>query len=246
VRRRAAAAPAGILLAAALLLTPAAEAANRRISISDYRWSRSSVEIDRGEHVTWHWIGPDTMHSVTGISPNADGLDSDPDDDQPRHNVGDAYRLDFDDPGTYTFQCKLHTLVRGTVVVSSNPGDPVTEVDPVPRSNVDLRPPHVSDVGLRARSFRRGTTLRFGIDEAAKVEVDYYRRQPRGERRVPRYQRFVGFQRWRAHIGFNDVPFSKRAEHFRPRPGAYLAILRATDPSNNESAAKQLRFRIRG
>jgi plastocyanin len=233
-------------LALAALALPAAEAANRRVSIADYRWSSAEVRIDRDEHVTWHWVGPDTMHSITGVSTNASGLDSDPDVYEPRHRVGDSFRIDFDQPGTYAFQCKLHSLVRGTVVVSSSPGDPETEADPIPPNRVDLRAPHLSDVRLRQRRAGRGTRLRFGIDEPAEVEAEFYRRPARGARRLPRHRRFAGWQRWVAHVGFNDVSFARRSRRFRARPGRYVAVLRATDEGNNQRGSKRVRFRIRG
>ncbi len=237
-------AAAAAVLAAVLITATVAQASNRRVSLSNYQWSEPTVRIDRGEHVTWHWIGPDTMHSITGTSPNDAGIDSDPNNDQPRHLVGDSFRVDFDQPGTYTFQCKLHSLVRGTVVVSSKQGDPNTEVDPVPASNVDLQAPHMSGFELRDRGFRRGTNLRIGVDESSKVEAEFFR-SGRRVRDLPRFRRYVGFQRWRVHVGYNDVPFVRKAQHFRARPGRYMALLRATDHSNNESPAKRIRFRIR-
>ncbi|MGI9557586.1 MAG: cupredoxin domain-containing protein [Solirubrobacterales bacterium] len=234
------------LLTGALLavLVAPADAANRRVSISDYQWSRASTNIDLGEHVTWHWIGPDTMHSVTGTSANAQGIDSDPGVVNPRHNVGDSFQLSFDQPGTYTFQCKLHSLVRGTVSVSSTPGDPITEVDPIPKNNVDLKAPNLSDVELDRRSFKNGTRIEFGVNERARVVAEFYRRSKKGKR-TPRHRRYVGFQRWKATIGFNDGPFVRRAQRFGGKPGRYVAIVRATDTESNESAGKRLRFRLR-
>ena len=108
----------------ALALAAPALGANRRIAIGHYQWSDPEIHLDLGEHVTWYWVGPDTMHSVTGTSPNDLGLDSDPGNDQPRHNVGSSFQLSFNTPGTYTFQCKLHSAVHGEVIVSSTPGRP--------------------------------------------------------------------------------------------------------------------------
>ena len=58
------------------------------------------LNLDLGEHVTWYWTGPDTMHSVTGQPPNAGQWDSDPG-SLPKHNIGDNYQLTFDQPGIY-------------------------------------------------------------------------------------------------------------------------------------------------
>ena len=88
--------------------------------------------------MTWYWTGPDLMHSITGQPPNATQWDSDPG-TLPQHSIGDDYQITFDKPGVYRFQCKIHSLVRGTVTVSDTPGNPEAEPDPVPKSNVDQR-----------------------------------------------------------------------------------------------------------
>jgi plastocyanin len=224
-----------------LALLPAlADGANRRISISDYQWSDEDVQIDLGEHVTWYWTGPDTMHSVTGDSPNAAGLDSDPGNSQPNHKIGDSFKLDFNQPGTYRFRCKLHSTVRGTITVSPTPGNPSAEPDPVPRTNVDLKAPKMSDIRLAKQTFRRkGTRLRFGVGESGRISADFYRYDRDGKRR------FAGYAIWNATVGFNTVPFGDRRKHFRPRPGRYVAELSATDRSANTSRTHRVRFRIR-
>jgi plastocyanin len=231
---------AGLLTGGMLLAAPLARAANHRVAIGDYRWSMPRIDLDLGEHVTWYWVGPDTMHSVTGTSANDRGWDSDPNRSAPRHAVGDTFQLTFNSPGTYTFQCKLHSGVRGTVLVSSTPGDPTTEVDPVPRSNVDLASPHVSELQLRRHEFgRRGTTLHLGVDERSTIDAEYY------ELRHGRRSQFAGWRRWRAHVGYNDLVFGIRGKHFPARPGRYLAVIRATDRSHNTAPRKLRRFTIR-
>lgn len=228
------------LLVLALLLPQAAGAANRRIAISDYRWTSPDIQVNLGEHVTWYWTGPDTMHSVTGDSPNAAGLDSDPQTGQPNHDIGDEFRLDFNTPGTYRFRCKLHSTVRGTVTVSAVPGDPATEPDPVPQSKVDRTPPRLRDVQLGKSTFgKRGTSLKFSLFEPGRVAADIYRFSDDGKRR------FAGYSIWKTHVGFNGVRIGDRSKHFRPRPGNYMALLTATDRSQNTSDEKRLRFTIR-
>jgi plastocyanin len=238
---------AGMVLALGLLAAPAAQAANRRVAIGDYRWSSPQLHLNLGEHVTWYWVGPDTMHSVTGTSANDAGWDSDPNAATPRHRIGDSFQLTFSDPGTYDFQCKLHPTVAGMVTVSSTPGDPNTEVDPIPHSHVDLTAPHADQVSLRSHAFRRrGTLLRFGIDERASVDAEYHRLVTRRRSGKPPRRRFAGWQRWHASVGYNQVRFAGPSRHFRPRPGRYVAALRFTDAANNTARVRHLRFRIRG
>lgn len=239
VHRRLTLALAG--LAAIVFATPAL-AANRRIAIGHYRWSSPEVQVDLGEHVTWYWIGPDTMHSVTGTSADDAGIDSDPGRDMPDHDIGDSFQVTFNTPGTYTFQCKLHSSVRGTVVVSPTPGDPSDEVDPVPQSHVDLRPPYMDDLGLDSTRLTgsRGTFLHFGVDEAGTVAADIYRITTRKHRK-----RFTGWRQWKTHVGLNHLRFGNRSRHFRPKPGDYVAKIRATDESNNTTRPSGLRFSVR-
>jgi len=238
VRRALAIAAAALL--ASLLIAPLADAANRRIGISNYTWTDTEIELDRGEHVTWYWIGPDMMHSVTGKSDNAEGIDSDPLINQPQHDLGDSFQASFDEPGTYVLACKLHSTVRGTVTVSSNPGDPVSEPDPVPQSRVDRTPPQMREVALRNRKFgRRGTSLNFSLGERSRVSAEFYRYDADGHRH------FAGYRTYNGYIGFNGVRLGGRSKHFRPRPGSYLALIVATDTANNSAKPHRLRFDIR-
>ena len=226
------------LLLCLLAATPA-DASNRRVAIGDYRWSLPDVQIDLGEHVTWHFVGPDVSHSVTGTSANAAGLDSDPQTELPRHDLGDTYSITFDQPGTYLFRCKLHSAVSGSVTVSSNPGDPSTEVDPVPVSRFDFRRPTINDVRLGRKRFtgRLGTLLHLALDEGAHLEAEYYLlREGR--------KRYVGFTAWKGHVGFNDLRFASRGAHFKARRGRYMALLSAEDSSSNRSKFRRVFFRI--
>jgi plastocyanin len=239
VRRRLIAAAAAVL-AIALALAAPARGANRRIAIGHYQWSNPLVNLNLGEHVSWYWVGPDTMHSVTGTSANDQGLDSDKGIDFPHHDLGDSFKLTFNTPGTYTFQCKLHASVRGSVIVSDVPGDPNKEVDPVPKVNIDVKPPHLNDVKLDSRKFgRHGTTLRWGVNEESKLDAEYY------EIRHGHRGKFAGWDAWKGHVGFNDASFGGRSKHFDARPGRYVAVIRASDRSHNTGKKRTRRFGIR-
>ena len=94
-------------------------------------------------------------------------LDSDPGNDLPRPRVGDSFQLDFDQPGTYDVPLQAPLGRPRQVIVSSTPGDPSTEPDPVPQSNVDLRAPHLSGIRLDSSTVagKKGTQLTMGLDE---------------------------------------------------------------------------------
>lgn len=221
------------------IVAPAATAANRRVAISGYKWSQPEIQLNVGEHVTWYWTGPDLMHSVTGQSANAKGWDSDPNINQPDHRLGDTYQVDFTQPGVYQFQCKLHGSVRGEIVVSADPGDPVTEPDPVPRTNVDLRAPRVTDLRLAKHAVRRGRriVMRYSLGEKASLSADFYRY--RGGGTV-----YAGYETFKGHVGFNHFGLGGRGKHFRARPGRYRVVIRATDGAANESRARRVGVRI--
>lgn len=228
-----------LLLAGAVLAAPAS-ADNRRIAISDYRWSDPEIELDLGEHVTWRWVGPDLMHSVSGSSDNAKAIDSDPGTNQPRHDLGDSFQISFNQPGTYELTCKLHTTVNGTVTVSNTPGDPVSEPDPIPPLRVDRKAPRLRDVSLGARVFgRHGTRLSFSLGERARVSAEIFRLGPKGLRT------FAGYRTWKGYIGPNGVRIGRRSANFEARPGDYEAVLRGEDDASNVSKPRRLRFTIR-
>jgi plastocyanin len=221
------------------LLTAPARAADAKVAIGHYRWSQTVVHVDLGQRVTWYWVGPDTMHSVTGISANDAGEDSDPHNSQPDHRLGSTFHLSFTQPGVYEFQCKLHPVVRGEVIVSGTPGDPGDDPDPIPKLNVDLTRPRVSDLFLERRSFSAaGTTLDLALDDPSLIDAEIWH-VAHGHRAA-----FAGWQQWRAHIGFNYLPFASRAQHFRPEPGRYVAFVKATDLFENVSGTHRISFRI--
>jgi plastocyanin len=229
-------------LALALVAAPAASATNTRVSIAHYAWSNPEVHIDLGEKVIWDWLGPDLAHSVTGVSANAAGWDSDPGTDAPYHRPGYSYTIQFNQPGTYQFRCKLHPAVRGDVVVSETPGDPNSDPGPQPPLNIDVKPPTLGAVAISRPSFRgsRGVGFSARIDEKGTLDAEYYRFDSRGKRV------YSGFKTWKAFAGTNHLTLGARWKHFKARPGRYAAVLRATDSSANVSKPVTRRFTIAG
>jgi plastocyanin len=225
-----------------LLLTGVASANNTRVSIANYAWSNKAVQINLGEKVTWDWLGPDLAHSVTGISANDAGWDSDPGTDAPSHTAGDSFTLQFNTPGTYLFQCKLHAIVRGEVIVSEAPGDPNSDPGPQAPLNVDVKPPTLGSVALKKTTFRgaKGVGFSAQVSDRGSLDAEYYRFNSKGKRV------YNGYKTWDTFIGVNHLALAARWKHFRAKPGRYEAVLRVTDTSENVSKPVKKRFTIAG
>ena len=178
------------------------------------------------------------MHSITGQPPNARRSGTPTRANLPKHNIGDDYRISFDKPGVYRFQCKIHSLVRGTVTVSNTPGNPEAEPDPVPKSNVDRTAPKMRGVRLTVKFGKRGGPLRYSLNEAGKLDAEYYRFSNKGKRR------FAGYATYKGYVGYNRARIGKRKPHFKPKRGRYEVVLRVTDDSHNTSTPTKRRFRI--
>ncbi len=235
----------GALAVSAALVAPA-QADSTRVSISNFQWSKDA-EIDLGESVTWDWIGPDTQHSVTGQPNNATQWDSDPGTVN-GHPLGDTFTVTFDQPGVYNFVCKLHASVRGTVTVSSNPGDPGSDPGPQPPLNFDIVPPNFAGAYLTPTELGpkgSGTRLNFGINEDSTISSDYYKLIKKGKGKKAKWKRkFVGFDEWSAHVGNNTVNFARRSENFQAEPSKYVGFVWATDESSNSTPIIKMKFQI--
>jgi plastocyanin len=224
------------------IAAPAASALNTRVSIANYSWSNPEVHVDLGEKVTWDWLGPDLAHSVTGISANDAGWDSDPGTDAPSHRAGDSFTLQFAQPGVYLFQCKLHAAVRGEVVVSAIPGNPSSDPGAQAPLNLDERKPTLGSISIpRPRAHGpRGLPFSAQVSERGTLDAEYYRLNAKGKRT------YSGYKVWKTFIGVNHLRLGARWKHFRARPGRYEAVLRVTDDANNVSRPVKKRFEIIG
>jgi plastocyanin len=205
---------------------PSASAASRKVAVGDFRWSPPAVTVNLNETVMWIWVGPDTQHSITGLSANAVQYDSDKG-RTPDHKPGDRFQIRFTAPGTYDFHCVLHGIVRGSVTVQPVPGDGAPSPDPDPVILGDLQPPEVDGVSVR------GHTVRYTLDENAKVTVDVLKQ--RGRRWV-----LVATRNYAGHVGYNEGRLKGSLT-----PGRYRAFFRAADADNNQSKDAVASFTIR-
>ena len=75
-----------------------------QIAVRDNEFSPQSVEVPVGTTITWTWEG-NTAHNVVG-----DGFESD-------EQQSGTFTHTFGEPGTHEYECTLHFLMRGEVVV---------------------------------------------------------------------------------------------------------------------------------
>jgi plastocyanin len=224
-------------LAGAAACAAPAHALSQKVALGNFTWTPTDVTVAVGDDVTWFWVGPDTQHSITALSPPS-GVDSDPGDAAPSHAAGDRFTVTFDKPGTYEFHCKLHALVRGTVHVVDTPGLAGPSIEPDPPVVGDLIAPDLTEARWSG-PVRRGrpATLRWTSDEAGRLRMDVM--QPR--RGTDRY---LGGRSYPAHIGWNQASFRGVLRGKRLKAGRYYVLLRATDAAGNASPDRRLPLRV--
>jgi hypothetical protein len=128
--------------------------------------------------------------------------------------------------------------------------EPVRDVVPV-----DSTAPALTTVAMRPNRFRAarrgsavssaravGTTVRFGLSEAASATFKVVR----CENRRCTSRRTVGSIGRTAHAGLNRFAFTGRVRGRRLRPGSYRLIAQARDAAGNSSSVETLRFRVLG
>jgi plastocyanin len=223
----------GALLSAAAIAgfgAAAAPAGAADVTISNFSFSPPSVSIALGETVTWHWAGPDTNHSVTSDPNQADSWDSDPmraplaaD-----HPPGDTFDYKFEKSGTFTYFCKVHPSMQGTVKVAGAGGEP-----PPPPADTDAP----SITGLTAKGGQRcrprtkkckgrPTTVRFNLSEEAQVKIT------------------AGGKTRATLAGESGANTAKLSTKKLP-PGKYTLAVTATDSAGNASPAAKATVRVK-
>ena len=115
------------ILAAVAFAVPVApsQAADAFVDVgNDKTLSPESVTVRAGERVTWRWVGPDTNHIITAFSGQAEFWDSDPTrtkDNALNHPVGRTFPHTFRASGSFSYLCRVHEEMQGTVNVTAVP-----------------------------------------------------------------------------------------------------------------------------
>ena len=84
--------------------------------------ARRRRRLTAGEEVLWRWVGPDRQHTVTADPGQAETLRLRSRPRRPARRAAPAeqgFSHQFTTPGTYTYRCKVHDGMRGTIVVDA-------------------------------------------------------------------------------------------------------------------------------
>jgi plastocyanin len=203
------------------------------VDVGNFAYKPADIVVGQGDAVVWTFDNAiDRNHSITAGPGQADAFDSDPGTaSPPQKDRYSFYTHTFNTVGTFSYFCKNHAGMRGTVKVVSVAG------------TVDTIPPTVSRVRLgRTRGCgksRRGcrttrTVLAFDLSEKADVIARVQRRRKGKWRNVREFDISGRKGRNRRKLSFR-----------RLKPGAYKLLLRAYDPGGLKSQSAGARFRVR-
>src|SRR4051812_8908002 len=113
---------AGVLVCAGLLAAAPAASPHPghgpvQISIGEFSYTPQNVNLYMGDSVVFVWTGPDTNHTASSATFDTDTGKSS---DQISHKVGDSYGVSFYQPGAFTYHCKVHSFMTGTINVQQS------------------------------------------------------------------------------------------------------------------------------
>jgi len=194
-----------------------------RASVGLYAFAPNEIRLVTGDLVNWVWDGPDTNHTVTADPGQAESFDSDPGvpAGSVTHSADDNYFYAFHRAGRFTYSCRVHPFMRGTIVVR-DPFKPVF-------SRFAVRPRRFCS----APGCRQGR-LRILISESAVLRGRIQRRTQSGFRNVRR----VGPLQLRFGRSSRRIPVAGLS------PGSYRVAAVAIDFAGNRSKQVRAGFRI--
>ena len=220
----------GAMVVLVLLVAPA-WAADGEVSVANIAYTPSSIRIEPGDSVTWRFAGPDTNHSVTSDPGQLESFDSDPGNSSPLHAPGTTFSHTFNTPGRFTYFCKVHGNMHGTVQVGAPAGGSATDTAAPKLSALKVRGGRTCGRRSGRKCHKRPTRVSFAVSEAGRVRLAFKRKGGHSPKPVSRA----------AKAGVNTIKLTTR----RVRVGRYKLTVTATDAAGNRSAPKTRRFRVR-
>jgi plastocyanin len=103
-----------LVVISSLMLAVPAGAEDSSISVPDFKFSPKRATIDVGDTVTWDFKGP-TQHTATSDRGQAVKFDSG------LKDAGQGFSFTFTKPGKFTFYCRPHEFMTGSVTVGKDP-----------------------------------------------------------------------------------------------------------------------------
>jgi plastocyanin len=116
---------------------PTTGPATRHVAIANYTFAPTTITIKTGDTVAWDWSGADLNHSVTSSTAGTtfDSHAGLPDNQITGPPAG-GFSHTFTSVGTYTYFCRIHTDMLGTVNVTTPPATPDTTAPSAPAASV--------------------------------------------------------------------------------------------------------------
>ena len=184
------------------------------VSIARFEYDPSAARLSTGDTVYWQWDGADRNHSVTA---DDGSFDSDPGKTTGiSHSTSDLFQHRFDNPGTWTYHCKVHSFMRGRV-----------EVEGTPVGQADTTPPTVDNLSVKRG--RRTAMVRMTVSEAIFLTI-----------RIRRAGRTLSTHRYTPGSG----PLSVRIPIRKLRRGRHHVVVTAKDKAGNPAPTVSAVLRI--
>jgi plastocyanin len=122
-----------VVMLAACFAAPAL--ADQTVFVRDSSYQPSQVTIGAGETVTWSHDDGSTPHTVTSDDPSAEDFDSDPNNRCPTTRTEGClgqggspqvrtFSHKFNNPGSFSYHCRVHSFMHASVVVLSRTPSP--------------------------------------------------------------------------------------------------------------------------
>jgi len=117
---------------------PVVGPATRHVAIANYTFGPTTITVNTGDTVQWDWSGADVNHSVTATAGQSETFDSHLGlaDNQIVGPPAGGFSRTFNNVGSFTYYCRVHTDMTGTVNVVTPPATPDTTPPDTPATPV--------------------------------------------------------------------------------------------------------------
>lgn len=102
-----------LALLGVLLVAAPAGAEDASVSVPDFEFAPTRVQVDPGDTVTWNFVGP-TDHTATSARGESERWDSG------FVQAGQTYERTFENPGRWSYYCRPHPFMKGSVTVGED------------------------------------------------------------------------------------------------------------------------------